>query len=97
MATYDYSQVPQPNPVYQQPYNTLPPQPMIDPTNQYSSMSPYPTQQQLPPTHYPTMMMYPPKTDANFLPSVPAPLPMQPISYAMGPSGGILFDLFIRY
>ncbi len=89
MAAYDYNQIPPQNPVYQPPYNTLPTQPMIDPTNQYSSMTSYPTQQPLPPTHYPSMMMYPPKTDTNLLPSVPVPLQMQPMSYPMGPTGGI--------
>ena len=102
MGTYDYSQVPQPNPLYQPQYNTLPTQPMIDPTNPYSSIPSYPTHQPLPPTHYPSMMMYPPKTDANVLPSVPSPLSMQPVSYPMGPNGGIfsvlyLFELFINF
>jgi growth factor-regulated tyrosine kinase substrate len=93
MAAYDYNQIPPQNPVYQPPYNTLPTQPMIDPTNQYSSMTSYPTQQPLPPTHYPSMMMYPPKTDTNLLPSVPVPLQMQPMSFPMGPNGDNHYNL----
>jgi len=89
MAAYDYSQIPQQNSVYQSPYNTLPTQPMIDSTNQYSSMTSFPTQQSLPPTHYPSMMIYPPKTDTNLLPPAQVPLSMQPISFPMGPNGGI--------
>lgn len=94
MVSYDYNQVPQQNSSYQLPYNTLPTQPMIDPTNQYSMMTPYPTQQPIPPSNYSSMMIYPPKTDTNLLPPAPVPLPMQPISYPMPVNGGIFSACF---
>jgi hypothetical protein len=94
MVSYDYNQLPQQNPTYPSPYNSLPPQQIIDPKNQYSMMTPYSTQQPVPPSHYPSMMMYPPKTDTNLLPPAPAPLSMQPISYPMGVNGGILSVYF---
>ncbi|CAF4577976.1 unnamed protein product [Rotaria sp. Silwood1] len=89
MVSYDYSRVPQQNPSYQSPYSTLPVQPSIDPTNQYSVVAPLPTQQQsLPPTHYPSMMMYPPpQIDTNVLANAAVPLSVQPISYPMGATG----------
>jgi hypothetical protein len=95
MVPYDYGQIPQQNPGYQPSYNTLPSQPYIDPTNPYSVMTSFPTQQSLPPSHYPSMMMYPPKTDTNLLPPVPTPLSMQPMSFPMGANGGILGHTFV--
>jgi hypothetical protein len=89
MVSYDYNQLPQQNPTYQPTYSPLPTQQIIDPTNQYSMMSPYSIQQSLPPSHYPSMMIYPPKTDTNLLPPTPIPLQMQPISFPMGANGGI--------
>ena len=92
MASYDYGQLQAVNPAYQQGYTTLPPQShqSIDPTNQYQMINSYqpPLQQGLPPSQYSSMMMYPPKTDANFLPHIPSPLPMQQINYSMAPNGG---------
>lgn len=95
MASYDYNQLPQPNPAYPSSYTTLPPQHMIDPTNQYASMTSFPVQPTLPTNQYPSMMMYPPKTDTNALPSQGAPLPMQPISFPMAVNRGKPIDLRI--
>ncbi|CAF4266902.1 unnamed protein product [Rotaria sp. Silwood2] len=89
IVSYDYGRLPQQNLAYQSPYSTLPVQPSMDSTNQYSVVTPLPTQQQpLPSSHYPSMMMYPPPTiDTNLLANAPAPLSMQPISYPMGTTG----------
>jgi hypothetical protein len=90
MVSYDYGQLPQQNAAYQPPYSTLPPQQFIDSTHQYSVAPPFITQQPLPPSHYPPMMMYPPKQETNLLPHAPSALPMQPVSYPMGTTGGII-------
>jgi len=87
MVSYDYNQLPQQNLTYPSPYNTLPTQQMIDPTNQYSMVTPYSTQQPLPPSHYSSTMIYSPKTDTNLLPPASGPLQMQPISFPMGANG----------
>lgn len=92
MASYDYGQLQAVNPAYQQGYTTLPPQShqSIDPTNHYQMINSYqpPLQQGMPPSQYSSMMIYPPKTDANFLPHIPSPLPMQQMTYSMAPNGG---------
>jgi hypothetical protein len=96
MVSYDYGQLPQQNPVYQPPYNTLPVQQMMDPTNQYSVVPSFaPPQQPLSPSHYPPMMMYPPKQDTNLLPHALNSLSMQPVSYPMGATGGIFSVLVL--
>ncbi|CAF1607571.1 unnamed protein product [Rotaria sordida] len=89
IAPYDYGRLPQQNPAYQPPYSTLPVQPSIDSTSQYSVVASLPTQQHpLPSSHYPSMMMYPPpKIDTNLLPNAQVPLSMQPVSYPIGATG----------
>lgn len=91
LVSYDYGRIPQPNPLYQSPYATLPTQPSADATNPYTSIASPPTQHQqpLPPTNYPSMMVYPPKLDVNVPPPGSLPLTMQPVSYPMGATGGI--------
>ena len=96
MVSYDYNQLPQPNPAYPSSYATLPTQQMMDPTNQYSSLASFPAQATLPTSHYPPMMMYPPKTDTNALPPQAVPLPMQPISFPMAVNRGKSVEIFVR-
>lgn len=96
MASYDYNQLPPLNPAYQSAYATLPPpQQMIDPTNQYSSMTSFAPQPSVPMNHYPSMMTYSPKTDNNVLPSQAVPLPVQPIPFPMAVNRGKSNVLFI--
>ncbi|CAF0835118.1 unnamed protein product [Adineta steineri] len=88
VPSYDYGQISQQNPMYQTPYNTLPTQQIMDPSNQYSVVSPFPNHQNLPHNHYASMPMYPPKADTNLLPQLPNGLPMPTMPYSMGASGG---------
>lgn len=96
MAPYDYNQVPPSNPIYQSAYATLPPQQMIDPTNQYSSMLSFAPQPSLPMGHYPSMMTYSPKTDTNVIPSQAVPLPIQSIPFPMAVNRGKSIFLYSK-
>jgi hypothetical protein len=81
MASYDYNQMP-----HQQPYNTLPLQPSIDPNGQYPFVTPF---------HYNPVIAYPSNTDTHLLSHTPSLLSTQPTSYLTNNSEGILTNVYL--
>jgi hypothetical protein len=76
MTTYNYNQMP-----HQQPYNTLPLQPSIDPF--VTSF------------HYNPVMVYPSNTDTHLLSHTSSLLSTQPTSYLTNNNEGTLTNVYL--